>query len=81
MTDTVTQSNNELVFLCTCDCPTYSLSYLRPDHTAKLIRYFLSHNYRCCRYTGGSGGMAAPQLRAPRPYSLGEDFQLCLRRF
>ena len=25
--------------------------------------------------------MAAPQLRAPRPYSLGEDFQLWLRRF
>ena len=25
--------------------------------------------------------MAVPQLRAPRPYSLGEDFQLWLRRF
>ena len=25
--------------------------------------------------------MAAPQLRAPRPYSIGEDFQLWLRRF
>ena len=70
-----------LNYCCYCTYHVYvTADSIKSCCTFGQCHFFYSLHFDQC-YTGGSGGMATAQIQGPKPYTVGGDFALWVRRF